>query len=92
MASADGSGIGAGFGGVDEDLEGLLGAIFIDGDEGFAERGFNGIGPTEQGARAGFLGLLPDLDLLAGMASSAPDLRAAVSWVSSTTSSREPVT
>ena len=61
----DGSGIGAGLGGVDEDLEGLLGAILIDGDKGFAQRRFNGEGLPDQGARARFLGLLPDLDLLA---------------------------
>ncbi len=34
---ADRGGVGAGFGGVDEDLEGLTGVVLVDGDESLAE-------------------------------------------------------
>lgn len=42
----DGSGIGAGFGCINKDLEGLSGAVLVDGDEGFAQWGFDGVSLT----------------------------------------------
>ncbi len=60
----DGGGVGAGLGGVDEDFEGLAVAVFVDGDEGFAQRGLDGVGVAGQVARAGFLVFVPDVQLL----------------------------
>ena len=97
----DGGGIGAGLGGVDEDFEGLAAAVLVDGDEGFAQRGVDGVGVAGQGARARFLGLVPDEHWLFGWrlarqpaasAAAVSFLASAVAWVSSTTLSREPVT
>ena len=59
----DGGGIRAGLGSVDEDFEGLLAAIFVDGDEGFAQRGVDAVGVADQAARAGLLGVMPQVEL-----------------------------
>ena len=101
MASRDGGGIRAGLGGVDEDLKGLAAAVLVDGDEGLAQRGFDGdrCSPARERGR-GFLVSLPDHELLGGGAASpvsgstsaASAFFSAVAWVSSTTFSREPVT
>ena len=56
----DGGGFGAGLGGVDEDFEGLVAAVLVDGDEGLAQRGLDVVGVAGQAARARFLGLVPD--------------------------------
>jgi hypothetical protein len=48
-----------GFGGIDEDLKGLVAAIFIDGDEGFPERGFDAVGIALENARARLFSVFP---------------------------------
>ncbi len=63
---ADRGGIRAGLGGVDKDLEGLVLAVLVDGDEGFPERGFHREGVAHQVARARLLGPLPEHGLLGG--------------------------
>lgn len=55
----DRGGVGAGLGRVDEDLEGLRAAVFIDGHKGLAERRLHRVGEAGQIARARFLGFVP---------------------------------
>ncbi len=63
---ADRGGIRAGLGGIDKDLEGLVLAVLVDGDEGFPEGGFHREGVAHQVARARLLGPLPEHGLLGG--------------------------
>ena len=105
--AADGFGdrrrIRAGLGGVDEDLEGLVAAVLVDGDKGLAQRCADLIGVAAQAARARFLldrataascsvfGSCAVLSL-ARSASASGCFCLAVALVSSTTFWREPVT
>ena len=65
----DGGGVGAGLGGVDEDFEGLVAAVLVDGDEGLAQRGARRCRCSRQAARARFLALVPQVELLRAVTS-----------------------
>ncbi len=70
----DRGGVGAGLGGVDEDFEGLVAAVLVDGDEGLAQRGVDVVGVAVQAARAGLLALVPQVELLGRQAGLRPGL------------------